>query len=114
MRPSSRPLPALSRRPARTPIRIDGGIRGFRAPNDVLIRIATQPGGDAAQQQAVARVQQTLGAYAYTYRRVEVVGPRVSGELAWSGSLSVIFPVAGILLYVWVRSGWQVGAGAGG
>ena len=90
----------------------DVEVQGIGNSRDVLIRIATQPGGDAAQQEAVARVQQTLGPQDYTYRRVEVVGPRVSGELARSGTLSVIFTVAGILLYIWFRFEWQFGIAA--
>ena len=90
----------------------DVEVQSFGAENDVLIRIATQPGGEAAQQQAVMRVQQTLGADEYTYRRVEVVGPRVSGELAWTGSLSVIATMIGVLIYVWFRFEWQFGIAA--
>jgi preprotein translocase SecF subunit len=90
----------------------DVEVQGIGDMRDVLIRIATQPGGDAAQQEAVRRVQETLGQQEYTYRRVEVVGPRVSGELAWSGTLSVIFTVAGILLYIWFRFEWQFGIAA--
>jgi preprotein translocase SecF subunit len=90
----------------------DVEVQSFGAENDVLIRIATQPGGEAAQQQAVMRVQQTLGADEYTYRRVEVVGPRVSGELAWTGTISVIATMIGVLLYIWFRFEWQFGIGA--
>jgi preprotein translocase subunit SecF len=90
----------------------DVEVQGIGNPRDVLIRIATQPGGEAAQQAAVQRVQATLGSEDYTYRRVEVVGPRVSGELAWSGTLSVIFTVLGILLYIWFRFEWQFGIAA--
>ena len=46
----------------------------------MLIRVAQQPGGDAAQQAAVQKVRGALGD-SVEYRRVEVVGPRVSGEL---------------------------------
>ena len=90
----------------------DVEVQSFGAENDVLIRIATQPGGEAAQQQAVMRVQQTLGSDEYTYRRVEVVGPRVSGELAWTGSLSVIATMIGVLVYIWFRFEWQFGIAA--
>ena len=90
----------------------DVEVQGIGTPNNVLIRIATQPGGDRAQQEAVQRVQATLGADDYTYRRVEVVGPRVSGELAWSGTLSVVFTVIGVLLYIWFRFEWQFGVAA--
>ncbi len=60
--------------------------RGSAQPTDVLIRVAMQPGGDAAQQAAWRRCRATLGSDDYEYRRVEVVGPRVSGELAWTGA----------------------------
>ena len=90
----------------------DVEVQGIGTSRDVLIRIATQPGGESAQQQAVARVQQALGPADYTYRRVEVVGPRVSSELAWSGSLAIIFTVIGILLYIWFRFEWQFGIAA--
>ncbi len=90
----------------------DVEVQGIGTPRDVLIRIATQPGGDAAQQEAVSRVQATLGAEDYDYRRVEVVGPRVSSELAWSGSLSIVFTIIGVLLYIWFRFEWQFGVAA--
>src|SRR5579875_839370 len=32
-------------------------LQEFGAPNDVLIRVAEQPGGDAAQQAAVAKIR---------------------------------------------------------
>jgi preprotein translocase SecF subunit len=87
-------------------------VQGFGAPDDVLIRIATQPGGDAEQQVAVQKAQAALGSDDYTYRRVEVVGPRVSGELAWTGTISVIVTMIGVLFYIWFRFEWQFGIGA--
>src|SRR5688500_1474624 len=39
----------------------DVEVQGIGTPRHVLIRIATQPGGDAAQQEAVQRVQASLG-----------------------------------------------------
>ena len=59
----------------------DVQLQQFGGPDEVLIRVAEQPGGDAAQQEAVQKVRGALGD-AVEYRRVEVVGPRVSGELA--------------------------------
>jgi len=87
-------------------------IQTFGNPNDVLIRLEAQPGGDAAQQEAVRAVQQALGNEAYEYRRVEVVGPRVSGELATTGTIAVIFTLLGVLLYIWFRFEWQFALGA--
>ena len=89
----------------------DVQLQQFGGPNDVLIRIPQQPGGEAAQQQAVAKVRTTLGD-AVDYRRVEVVGPRVSTELLTYGTLGVMLAIIGILLYLWFRFEWQFALGA--
>lgn len=89
----------------------DVEVQGFGAPNDVLIRIAAQPGGEEAQQEAVRAAQEALGDE-YTYRRIEVVGPRVSGELATTGTISVVVALIGVLFYVWFRFEWQFALGA--
>ena len=73
-----------------------------------------QPGGDAAQQEVVSRVQSVLGSDDYEYRRVEVVGPRVSGELAWTGTIATVFTIIGIMGYIWVRFEWQFAIGGHG
>ena len=52
----------------------DFQLQQFGAPDDVLIRISEQPGGDEAQQAAVQKVRNALG-NEVDYRRVEVVGP---------------------------------------
>src|SRR5438067_7607205 len=46
-------------------------LQQFGGPADVLIRIAQQPGGEAAQQGAVDKVQAALGSE-MDYRRIEV------------------------------------------
>lgn len=86
-------------------------LQQFGGPSEVLIRIAEQPGGDAAQQQAVQKVRAALGDK-IEYRRVEVVGPRVSGELAQNGTLGVLLSLAAIMVYVWFRFEWQYSLGA--
>jgi preprotein translocase SecF subunit len=78
----------------------------------VLIRIATQEGGEQAQQEVVSKVRAALGAADFDYRRVEVVGPRVSGELARTGTIAVLFTMLGIMGYIWFRFEWQFGIGA--
>ena len=83
----------------------------FGGPADVLIRVAEQPGGDAAQQEAVQKVRGALGD-AVEYRRVEVVGPRVSGELLAYGMLGLMLAIFSILIYLWFRFEWQFALGA--
>src|ERR1700688_4503898 len=86
-------------------------LQQFGGPNDVLIRIAEQPGGDAAQQEAVSKVRGALGS-AVDYRRVEVVGPRVSGELLSFGVIGLGLAIFCILIYLWFRFEWQFALGA--
>lgn len=81
-------------------------VQGFGTPADASIRFGMQPGGDAAQQAAVEKVKATLGA-AYDFRRIEVVGPRVSGELVQQGTLGVVLSIIAVLAYLWFRFEWQ-------
>jgi preprotein translocase subunit SecF len=86
-------------------------LQRFGAPTDVLIRIPQQPGGEEAQQQAVAKVRTALGAEV-DYRRVEVVGPRISSELLAYGTIGLMIAIFGIFLYLWFRFEWQFALGA--
>ncbi|MGA8396713.1 MAG: protein translocase subunit SecF [Pseudolabrys sp.] len=86
-------------------------LQQFGAPNDVLIRIAEQPGGELAQQQAVSKVRGALG-NEVDYRRVEVVGPRVSSELLSYGVVGLMLAILAILIYLWFRFEWQFALGA--
>lgn len=93
----------------------DIAIQEFGSPTEVLIRIERQPGDATAQEAAVARVKEALAldiADQLSYRRVEVVGPKVSGELIWSGVLAVVLAVFAVLIYIWFRFEWQFGVGA--
>jgi preprotein translocase subunit SecF len=86
-------------------------LQEFGAPTDVLIRVAQQPGGEEAQQAAIAKVRQALGD-AVDYRRVEVVGPRVSSELLASSTIGLGLAIFAILAYLWFRFEWQFSLGA--
>ncbi|MGZ8409093.1 MAG: protein translocase subunit SecF [Hyphomicrobium sp.] len=88
----------------------DVQIQSFGAPEDVLIRIEEQPGGDAAQQDALKKVQGVLGD-AYEQRRVEIVGPAVSSELRRTGTIAVLVSIIAIMAYVWFRFEWQFAVG---
>lgn len=89
----------------------DVQIQEFGEPEEVLIRIEEQPGGDAAQQGAIEKVKETLGD-SVEYRRVEVVGPTVSQELIQSGTIAVLVALFAVLLYIWFRFEWQFSVGA--
>jgi preprotein translocase subunit SecF len=89
----------------------DFQLQQFGAPDDVLIRISEQPGGDQAQQQAVQKVRDALGDEV-DYRRVEVVGPSVSTELLAYGTIGLMLAICAILVYLWFRFEWQFALGA--
>jgi preprotein translocase subunit SecF len=86
-------------------------LQQFGGPSDVLIRVAQQPGGEDAQAAAVEKIRGALGT-GVEYRRVEVVGPRVSGELLSYGMIGIIAAIGGILIYLWFRFEWQFALGA--
>ena len=89
----------------------DFQLQEFGAPNDVLIRVPEQPGGDQAQQAAVQKVRDALGSEV-DYRRVEVVGPSVSTELLSYGTIGLLSAIVAILFYLWFRFEWQFALGA--
>jgi preprotein translocase SecF subunit len=93
----------------------DVAIQEFGAPTDVLVRIERQPGDATAQQKAVERAKQALDreiGSGISYRRVEFVGPKVSGELIQAGTLAVVLAVIAMLIYIWFRFEWQFSVGA--
>jgi preprotein translocase subunit SecF len=86
-------------------------LQEFGSNGEVLIRVSEQPGGEKAQQDVVTHVKNTLGAN-IDYRRVEVVGPRVSKELLGYGTIGIIAAIFCILIYLWFRFEWQFALGA--
>jgi preprotein translocase subunit SecF len=86
-------------------------LQEFGSNGEVLIRISQQPGGEKAQQDVVTKVKDTLGG-GIDYRRVEVVGPRVSQELLGYGTIGIIVAIFCILIYLWFRFEWQFALGA--
>ncbi|MEM9733760.1 MAG: protein translocase subunit SecD [Pseudomonadota bacterium] len=83
----------------------------FGDPREVLIRIESQGGGDNAEQSALAKVRAAMDED-HTFRRQEVVGPTVSGELARAGTIAVIASLLAIMVYIWFRFEWQFALGA--
>lgn len=80
----------------------------FGAPNDVLIRVERQPGGEDAQLAALSKIKEKLGS-GVDYRRVDSVGPKVSEDLIRNGIYAVIGSLIAMLIYIWFRFEWQFG-----
>jgi preprotein translocase subunit SecF len=86
-------------------------LKEFGSPDTVELKIAEQPGGEQAQQAVVLKVRTALGD-SLDYRSVDVVGPRVSGELLYRGIMGIFVAIGAILLYLWFRFEWQFALGA--
>ena len=86
-------------------------LQEFGGPDDVLIRVQKQEGGEDAQQKAIESIRGKLGT-AFEYRRVEVVGPTVGAELLHAGILATVLAILAIAVYVGVRFEWQFGVAA--
>jgi preprotein translocase SecF subunit len=89
-------------------------LQEFGAANDVLIRVERQPGEAEAQETAIDKVKAALEPTnpGISYRRVEFVGPKVSGELVEAAVLAVLTAVVAMLFYIWLRFEWQFSLGA--
>jgi preprotein translocase subunit SecF len=89
----------------------DVQVQEFGAPNDVLIRVEQQAETEGSDQTVVELIRGELGE-GVEYRRVEVVGPKVSSELVEAGTLAVVMAVILMLVYIWFRFEWQFSVGA--
>jgi preprotein translocase subunit SecF len=86
-------------------------VQEFGSAGDISMRFALQPGGETAQQAVVAKAREAF-AGTHDFRRVETVGPRVSGELVQAGTLGVVLAIVGVLIYLWFRFEMQLAIGA--
>jgi SecD/SecF fusion protein len=92
----------------------DIALQEFGSPSNVLVRAERQPGSEDAQTHAVQAIRAKLAEIApgSQIERTEVVGPKVSGELATAGILSVVLASIAMLLYIWFRFEWPFAVGA--
>ena len=80
----------------------------------LLVRVERQPGGEVQQTIAVERLKTAVLAVdpQASFERTEVVGPKVSSELAKAGVIAVILASLAMLVYIWVRFEWPFAVGA--
>ena len=93
----------------------DVQVQEFGSDKNLLIRIEQQQGGDQIQQNVLEIVKQKLISdisETINFRRTEVVGPKVSGELIQSGTIAILVAVFAMLIYIWLRFEWQFSLGA--
>jgi SecD/SecF fusion protein len=89
-------------------------LQEFGESGRLLIRAERQPGGEAEQTAALEKIRaavRTLDRKA-VLESSEVVGPKVSGELAYAGVLAVFLASLAMLAYIWIRFEWHFAIGA--
>jgi len=89
------------------------GVQRFGNPDQVLIRIRSQPSADATQL-AVTHVREALESVAPGTKilSTEAIGASVSAELFRNGLLALAISLLMILVYIWFRFEWQFAVGA--
>lgn len=90
----------------------DAQVQGFGAPNSAMLRFRPTQEGSATAE--VEKIRQDLSRAfpGIQFKRVEVVGPKVSGELFKSGFMALGVAILLMLVYIWFRFQLQFGFGA--
>ncbi|GFE88284.1 protein translocase subunit SecD [Steroidobacter agaridevorans] len=81
----------------------------------ILVRIQQQPdAGAAAQTEVAERAKAAIleAEPAASFDRVDIIGPKVSGELTDAGILAVLFASVAMFIYIWIRFDWHFAVGA--
>ena len=89
----------------------DGQVQGVGRPDTALVRFRTEgqdtfAGANAVKAKLAARFP------AMTFKPAEVIGPKVSGELASKGFMALGAALVLMLAYIWFRFQLQFGLGA--
>ena len=80
--------------------------------NAILIRVGLPKGvTDTQQNERVTEIKNILGD-AVQYSQVQIVGPKIGGELVRGGILAILFAFVMMAIYVWIRyrGGYAIGA----
>lgn len=78
----------------------------------ILVRVGLPKGAtDAEQNQRVSEIKDILGNNV-EYSQVQIVGPKIGGELVRGGILAILFSFILMSVYVWVRyrGGYAIGS----
>jgi SecD/SecF fusion protein len=89
-------------------------LQSFGDNNTMAVRAQRQEGGEEAQTAAVTKLKDEIVKLdpQATVTGTDVIGPKVSGELAWAGIMSVVLASLAMLFYIWWRFEWPFAVGA--
>ena len=81
-------------------------ITNFGSPEEIIIRFATTSGNVSTD--AGDKIKNLLkGTGNFEIRRVDIVGPKVGGELREKGIMAMVMSILAILIYVGIRFEWR-------
>ncbi len=90
----------------------DAQVQQLGAPNGAMLRFRTAEGVNPVDGAERIKTELTKTFPGITFKKVEVVGPKVSGELMRGGFMALGVAVFLMLLYIWFRFQLQFGFGA--
>ena len=90
----------------------DVNVKEFGKKGDYLIKFEkTDINKENFIKNIKINLSKSLGAN-FNFRRVENVGPKVSGELLKAGLIAIALSLSAMLIYIWIRFEWQFSLGA--
>ena len=98
----------------------DVNVKQFGKKNDYLVKFLNQKKVEKITESSTnhnlienikAQLSKDIGNN-FDFRRVENVGPKVSGELLKSGLIAIVLSLSAMLFYIWIRFEWQFSLGA--
>ena len=90
----------------------DVTVKKFGKKNDYLVKIEMTNTNDTNFIKSINDQLSSDVGSVVNFRRVENVGPKVSGELLKAGLLAITLSLAAMLIYIWIRFEWQFSLGA--
>ena len=90
----------------------DVNVKKFGKEGDYLIKFEKTKGNDENFIESIKdKLFKNMGVN-FNFRRVENVGPKVSGELLRAGLIAIVLSLTAMLIYIWIRFEWQFSLGA--
>ncbi len=90
----------------------DVNVKRFGKDGDYLIKVEQK---EINNNKLIPQIKDTLKGNLNAeidFRRVEIVGPKVSSELLESSIIAISLALAAMLFYIWVRFEWQFSVGS--
>ena len=90
----------------------DVNVKKFGKEGDYLIKFEKTKNNDKNLIENIKdKLFKNMGVN-FNFRRVENVGPKVSGELLRAGLIAIVLSITAMLIYIWIRFEWQFSLGA--